>query len=66
MNIKVNGKIEEIHDGLSIHDYLGEKNIAKDQVVLELNMNILKKEDLRMVKLKEGDRLEILRFVGGG
>ncbi len=35
-------------------------------VVVELNLSILQKEDWEHTVLKEGDRIEIIGFVGGG
>ncbi len=35
-------------------------------VVVELNLNILKRDDLAKAALKEADQVEIVHFVGGG
>jgi sulfur carrier protein len=42
------------------------KNIKEDTVVIELNYEILPKENFAITLLKDGDNLEVLRFVGGG
>ncbi len=66
MEIKINGKIENVKNDLSIHNYLNLKGITTDLVVVELNKNIVKRETFNAIKLSEGDRLEIFEFVGGG
>ena len=39
----------------------------KDRVMaVALNMEIVKKDEWQTTKIKEGDRLELLEFVGGG
>jgi len=35
-------------------------------VVIELNQDIVEKKDLTDIMIKENDKLEIVRFVGGG
>ncbi len=66
MKITVNGKKEIIPDTFSIADYLSEKNIIPQQVVIEFNKEIIQRETIANITLKENDSLEILHFVGGG
>lgn len=65
MNITVNGNSETINDG-SIADYLSARGLTGEGVVVEHNYQIVKSAEWRKVKLREGDNLEVLRFVGGG
>jgi len=66
MAIIVNGKKEEIEGSINLLDFLSSKSLDPDTVVVELNMDIVKKDDLKNTILKDHDKLEILRFVGGG
>ncbi len=66
MKIIVNGKTEHVSENLSIKDFLREKKAASEQVVIELNRNIVKKDEHRKTLLREGDQLEVIRIVGGG
>ena len=65
MKITVNGNSETIDDG-SIADYLAEKGLTGEGVVVEHNYTIVKRAEWPKVQLREDDNLEILSFVGGG
>ncbi|MCX5750917.1 MAG: sulfur carrier protein ThiS, partial [Candidatus Saganbacteria bacterium] len=40
--------------------------IKKEAVAIELNDQIIKKSDYDSVVLKDGDRVEIVSYMGGG
>lgn len=65
MKIIVNGETTSI-DAMSISDYLRSLDIDSRRVAVELNLNILPKIDYESTILNEGDRVEIVHFVGGG
>ena len=66
MRFIVNGEVlEESHSG-TILELLDELNIKKDQVAVEVNLSIIKKDAYATFKLQDGDRVEIVKFVGGG
>lgn len=57
----------EIGDELNRVDKLLQSfNLQVKTVVVELNRNILTKDHHETTPLREGDRLEIVHFVGGG
>lgn len=66
MHVIVNGKKEEIIRQTSLLDLLTSKKIHPDKVVVELNTTIIGKHILADTIIQENDRIEILRFVGGG
>lgn len=67
MNIIVNGQKMEVDDGLNRVDKLLQSfNLQVKTVVVELNRNILTKDHHGTTMLREGDRIEIVHFVGGG
>jgi thiamine biosynthesis protein ThiS len=41
-------------------------NMKPDRVAVELNRNIVPRDRWPQAELKDGDRLEIVHFVGGG
>ncbi|MGZ8422024.1 MAG: sulfur carrier protein ThiS [Nitrospira sp.] len=43
-----------------------ELDIRVDRVAVELNLEILDRSDFDTRGLREGDRVEILSFIGGG
>jgi sulfur carrier protein len=64
--ITVNGKKETIKGPLSIHAFMVARALDPATVVVEYNREILSADTLQTITLKENDRLELLRFVGGG
>ncbi len=67
MKIVVNGEIVEITDGLSVRQLLVEHKVKlPDMVSVELNESILDRAAFETTKLAEGDRVELLYFMGGG
>lgn len=66
MKITINGEDKEIADGLSIGSLLEQLQIRPARVVVEHNRNIVARDVYGATLLAEGDRLEIVHFVGGG
>ena len=66
MTVIINGKEESVQEGQTLMDFLNEKDLDPKTLVVEHNGEILKSEDLSQIRFQEGDRIEILRFVGGG
>ena len=66
MKLTVNGDPMEVSQGLTLRRLLEQLNLKPELVVVELNLNILRRDELASVALKEGDRVEIVHFVGGG
>jgi len=65
MKVKVNG-IEMNVMGDTIAKLLKELNINENRVVVEVNLEIVKRDYFDRYKIKEGDSIEIVNFVGGG
>ena len=66
MTITVNGDARETTDGRTIAELLGDLGLNPRLVVVEHNRVILERNTLNDVKLRAGDVLELVHFVGGG
>jgi len=66
MFITVNGESTETRDGSSIADLLGQLQIPRERVAVEVNLDIVPKSRHDSHTLAAGDRIEIVQFVGGG
>jgi thiamine biosynthesis protein ThiS len=66
LQIQVNGLPRDCRSGSTIGDLLRELDIRTERVAVELNLEILDRKDFELRSLKEGDRVEILSFIGGG
>jgi sulfur carrier protein len=66
IQIQVNGEQRSCQAGATVGDLLRELAIKTERVAVELNLEILDRKDLDHRSLKQGDRVEILSFIGGG
>lgn len=64
--ITVNGKEVTLTGPLSVADYLEQNNYQTKRIAVEMNGDILPKYSYSDTMLKDGDRLEVVSFVGGG
>ncbi|MGE4299947.1 MAG: sulfur carrier protein ThiS [Desulfovibrionaceae bacterium] len=66
MHIIVNGKERECGNGITLADLLVASGLRPEAVVVERNGDIVPAPAFAATGLMDGDRLEILQFVGGG
>ena len=64
--ITVNGKQIQLTYEMSVADYLEQNNYQINRIAVEMNEEILPKYSYSETMLKDGDRLEVVTFVGGG
>ncbi len=63
--VKLNGEICK-SDGKTIAEVLNELGFSNQKVAVEINEQILPKSKYNKTVLKDGDKVEIVCFVGGG
>ena len=66
MRIVLNGESREVPEGSSVTSLLRELQIQDEQVAVELNLTIVDRRAFERTSLREGDRVEVLGFIGGG
>ncbi len=66
MRLFINGKEKELEGEMTIGRLLKEKKIRPEVVTVELNDKIIEREKYGDIILKEGDRLELVYYMGGG
>lgn len=66
MNIQLNGEQREFPEGLTLAALVESLGMKADRVAAELNLEIVPRADWQATQLNEGDKLEIVHFVGGG
>jgi thiamine biosynthesis protein ThiS len=66
MRITLNGEPREVASNLSVMSLLQDLNLQPDRVAVEINLNILDRSLFPSRILAEGDRIEIISFIGGG
>lgn len=66
VSIVLNGETRSVGAGLTVMRLLRLLELQAGMVVVERNRVILKREAFRETPVEEGDRIEIVHFVGGG
>ena len=66
MQIRVNDENREVPENLSLQQLTSNLNLAPERIAIELNHDLVRRADWPATVLKEGDRVEIVHFVGGG
>ena len=66
IQVQVNGKEREVQSGLSVHELVESFDLNPLLIVVELNREILSRDQFKDVQVSEGDALELVHFVGGG
>ncbi|WP_082820762.1 sulfur carrier protein ThiS [Fictibacillus phosphorivorans] len=63
----INGKEIQVPDSLqSITELLEHLNLNDQIVIAEVNQDIISNENQSKTQIKENDKIELVRFVGGG
>jgi len=66
MHIQVNGEPRQVCEEINVTDLLRDLQLNVERVAVEVNLEILDRRDFDVKTLQEGDRIEILSFIGGG
>jgi sulfur carrier protein len=66
MIVTINGEIKEFTEDTTLDNLLKKLGLTGKVMAAAVNMEIVKQNDWSSYKLCEGDKLELLDFVGGG
>lgn len=66
MRLTINGEDKIYSESLTVEMLLGKIGIDSKKVAIERNLEIVPKSTYTQVNLNDGDRLEIVHFIGGG
>ena len=66
VKINLNGKNRLISSKMSLKSLLNNNKIPVNKVAIEINKEIINKKKISKIKLKTGDKVEIVHFIGGG
>jgi thiamine biosynthesis protein ThiS len=66
LRIHVNGESRELSARLSLQQLMTDLSLPHERVAIELNHEVISRAAWATTDLKDGDRIEIVHFVGGG
>jgi len=64
--IQVNGEPREVKDNISLPELIASLSLKAEQVAIELNQRVIRRQQWNSTRLQEADKVEIVHFVGGG
>jgi len=66
IKITVNGKQMQIIPKLTLNSLITKLKMPLNKIAIELNKKIIDKNRISKIRLKKGDKIEIVHFIGGG
>ena len=66
MKLVINGEERSVADSLDLAALITSLGMKADRIAVELNREIVQRGKWAETPVREGDRLEIVHFVGGG
>lgn len=66
MNIQLNGEPREVVEGTTLEQLLAQLEMSRQRIAVEINLDIIPRSQYGGTELKPGDRVEIVRAIGGG
>jgi thiamine biosynthesis protein ThiS len=66
LRIEVNGESLEVAASINLSELISHLKLAPERLAIELNRSVVRRADWPETSLNEGDRVEIVHFVGGG
>ncbi len=66
MRVTVNGDVRELRDGVTVEEFVRELGFAARRIAVEVNLDVLPRAEYVTRRLREGDVVEIVQFIGGG
>ncbi len=66
MRLQLNGELRDFDGPMTVASLVEKLGLDKRKIAVERNLEIVPRSTYAAVALAEGDRLEIVNFVGGG
>jgi thiamine biosynthesis protein ThiS len=64
--VQLNGESRELLDRPTLDDLVAELSLVPARIAIELNHEVVRRDKWPDTFLSDGDRIEIVHFVGGG
>ena len=66
IQVLVNGETKRINAAMSLQQLIGDLKLSQQRIAVELNHEIIPHSDYSSHQLQAGDKIEIVRAIGGG
>lgn len=66
MRVTLNGDAREVRDGVTVDDLVRELGLGARRIAVEVNLDIVPRDEFARRALRDGDVVEVVQFIGGG
>lgn len=66
MKVFINGETKDLPKELNLIELLTHFDLPSERVAVELNREVVRRKEWGNIKIGDGDKLEVIHFVGGG
>ncbi len=66
MQVYINDEAKTFESGITLAGLAGQLGLDMRKVAMEVNLTIIPRSEYADTALSEGDRIEIVQFIGGG
>ncbi|HVF92229.1 MAG TPA: sulfur carrier protein ThiS [Blastocatellia bacterium] len=66
MTVVLNGDDTQVREGTVVADLIGLLGLKPERLAIEVNRRVIRRAEWASTALAEGDKVEVVHFVGGG
>ncbi|MGE0822619.1 MAG: sulfur carrier protein ThiS [Candidatus Binatia bacterium] len=66
MTVVLNGEERSCREGQTLIDLVNELSLGKRRIAIEVNREIIPRDEYATYHIQPGDHIEVVHFVGGG
>lgn len=66
MKVFINGEEKMVESGVTLTGLLSELGVSETRIAVELNEAVIRRRDWESTPVSDGDKIEVVHFVGGG
>ena len=66
MQIQINGEVRELAHEMKLSELIEELALAPERIAIELNHQVVRRNEWTNTIVADSDRIEVVHFVGGG
>jgi len=66
INVSLNGETHQVSAEMSLDQLLELFSLPSQRIAVELNRSVIRRADWPQTVIYEGDKIEVVHFVGGG
>ncbi len=66
VTIILNGETKEIDSEVTLDRLLDLFSLPRQRIAIELNKQVIRRQDWPEMQVKDADKIEVIHFVGGG